>query len=162
MAVFLENLNKREKIVLAAGTVFLFLAVLYGLVIAPFYNDLKRQRQEVPKKRETLNWMMDAARQVENLRAGSKGRTPAGGGSHLTVIEQTAKQFRLDRSLKRVEPKEQNSVRVWLEDAMFEDIFLWLKELEKDYGISVSSITSERRDAPGYVNARIVLQGAGE
>ena len=146
---------------LAAGGAAVVALLIYALVVAPFYKDLKRQRQEVPQKRALLVWMTDAARQVEELRAGVIGQASSDPGAQLSVIEQTAKEFNLGGSLKRVEPKEEDSVRVWLEDAIFEDVLLWLADLENNYGIAAVSVSAERKNIPGYVDARIVLQGTG-
>ncbi len=61
--------------------------------------------------------------------------------------------------MKRIEPEGQNSVRVWLEQAAFDDVIQWLQNLKRDYGIHTADIVIERQAAAGRVNARLTLEG---
>jgi len=48
-------------------------------------------------------------------------------------------------------------VRVWLEDAAFDDFVTWLGQLNSKQGIFPESVSLERK-SPGRVDARLTLQ----
>ncbi|MGD8742418.1 MAG: type II secretion system protein GspM, partial [Granulosicoccaceae bacterium] len=79
-------------------------------------------------------------------------------GSLLGVINSTARPVLKDAVLKRVEEDRANSVRVWIEAVAFDDLLLWLGDLQRGYGITASSLSAERLGKPGRVNARLILR----
>lgn len=89
--------------------------------------------------------------------AANAPETPPG-QSLLGVADQSAKSGNLGPAMKRIEPEGQHSARVWLEQAAFDDLMLWLQGLKRDYGIHAADIVIERQEAAGRVNARITLE----
>ena len=152
--------STRERLFLAVGGLVLAVFVLYQLVFSPFFSGLAHYRSDVPEKRKTLIWMQSAQREVARLMASGRGVKRGGKGtSPLVAIEKTTKQWKLDRSLKRFEPEGEVGVKVWIEDAIFDDLILWLMQLQNDYEIIVDTLTVEKKSAPGYVDARITFSG---
>ncbi len=138
------------------------LILLYLVVWQPVHSDVARLRDSVQKKQQTELWMQRAAGEVAVLTGGSRRRPEGGGGPLLTVVEQTARQAGLGRSLNRVEPQGRNRARVWLEDASFDALVRWLATIEQADGIIAESVVADPQDAPGVVNVRLVLfQGGG-
>ena len=64
------------------------------------------------------------------------------------------------QALKRVEPEGSNSVRVWLEGAPFDVLIKWLGTLSTQHGVDADTVTLERIEAAGLVNARLMLEAA--
>jgi general secretion pathway protein M len=157
---FFENLNTRERLLVGVAIAAVVCGLLYLVAVQPIIAKSKHYRVEVPKKRADLSSMREAALQVEQLKSTGREMVPAGGGSFLAAIDQIARQVNLGASLKRVEPDEQNLVRIWLEDAAFADIMQWLHILNSRYGVTVVSFSAERRTQQGLVNARVALKGA--
>ena len=46
-----------------------------------------------------------------------------------------------------------------MEEAIFDDLVLWLQLLQSDYHIRVSTINVDKKSSPGYVDARITFAG---
>ena len=161
MKEFLENLNTRERLLVGTAIIVLSCGLFYLVAVRPMILSYDRYRTEVPKKRAELVFMQEAAQKVGQLKSAGREMVPAGGGSFLAAIDQVARQMNLGASLKRVEPDEQNVVRVWLEDAAFADIMQWLYTLNSRHGVTVVSFSAERRNRDGLVNVRVALKGAG-
>lgn len=155
------GLQARERKTLLIGGVALLITFLYFGLWDPFQSSVKRMEQAVEKNQALLLWMERSAAEVKQLTrasAGSRGRA-ASGRSLLALVDQTAKRGRLGVALKRVEPEGKDAVRVWLEQASFDDMMSWLLQLEQKNGVTVETITVDRQDASGRVNARIRFKG---
>jgi type II secretory pathway component PulM len=57
--------------------------------------------------------------------------------------------------LRGTQPDGNQSVRVQLEAAPFDILLAWLATLDRQYGLGVDSITIDRGNAPGLVNASV-------
>ena len=73
----------------------------------------------------------------------------------------SAKRSQLGTALKRVEPDGAHGVRVWLEQAPFDDMIRWLGELKNNSGVRITSVTVDQQGAAGLVNARLMLEEGG-
>lgn len=159
MKDWLETLESRERMMLAAGAVLLVLLLLYVLVWAPFSSGYRSLKENVSGQRDTVVWMQESAQKIRQLKsrsgAASKG---LGGRSLLAVTDSTARAGGLGAALKRVEPEGGNSVRVWLEGAPFDILVKWLGTLSMRHGVDADTVTLERSAAAGLVNARLTLQ----
>ncbi|MFC1524061.1 type II secretion system protein GspM [Thermodesulfobacteriota bacterium] len=160
MRDFWMNLNGRERLFLSTGAVIVLLLSCYMMLIEPFVTNLYRLRREVPLKRLEVAWMQHAAQEVKKIRGSGNGQSGSGEtGSPLAIIDQTASYLKLGGQLKRVEPDDQGSIRVWLENVVYTDMVKWFTLLEKK-GLHAIALNADRLDAPGFVNAKIVLKGA--
>jgi general secretion pathway protein M len=160
MNKLLANLDKRERLILAAGTVVLFLGLGYILLVAPFYSSMATYRREIPAKEQELAWMRKAALEVRQFSAvaSQAGDNQDRLQSPLSAIDSSARELGLGRALKRVEPAGQNEVRIWMEEAPFDEVLRWLANLGSAYAIEVSEFVVETtRNGQGQVNARITL-----
>ena len=155
---FWSRLQPRERHVLIAGAAALILLGGYTLVWSPYRSEMRSLRTSVAQQRETLAWMRQAAREVKALRGQARHPKTAGDQSVLAVVDTTARSGGLGPALKRVQPDGQNGVRVWLEGAGFDALVRWLATLYREQGVRVTSATVERVQAPGQVNARLVLE----
>lgn len=161
MKEWLDNLESRERMMLAGGGVLLLLLVLYALVLAPFRAGYHALQESVIEQRTTAVWMQESAQTIQRL--GSRGGAATqglGGRSLLAVTDSTARAGGLGPALKRVEPEGANSVRVWLDGASFDVLIKWLVTLSTQHGVDAGSVTLERSEAAGLVNARLTLEAA--
>jgi general secretion pathway protein M len=159
MKQWLAQLNPRERRAVLTGAAALAVIFVYFLAWQPFTNHLKQLRSRAETQQEQLAWMRQAAHDAQQLRAAvpAAGRLPPD-QSLLGVADQTAKGGNLGSAMKRIEPEGQHSARVWLEQAAFDDLMLWLQNLKRDYGVHAADIVIERQEAAGRVNARITLE----
>lgn len=160
MKAWWSGLQMREQRLIAAGAGLLVLLLLYALVWAPLQGSRARLAEQADLQRETLLWMQQTAAEIRQLSGRGSGRQPATGQSLLGVVDQTARAQRLAEAVKRVQPDGANSVRVWLEDASFDDLMRWLGTLEQRHGIAVDALNVERSETRGRVTARLTLVAA--
>jgi general secretion pathway protein M len=151
-----QNMNKREKILSGGAAGLLLLFMLYLIVIHPLSLNLSRMQEALPLKKEELAWMKTAAKRAEQLVQARSSVSSA--ASPLKVIDLAADQYRLSAKLKRVDPGENEEIKVWFEDLVFVDLMKFVRDLQENHGIGIVSFTAERLDTPGIVNARITFK----
>ena len=159
MKEWLAGLEPRERIMVYIAAGVLLLVLIYLLLLRPFHVGYDRLRAGVAEQRATVQWMQQSAAQVKQLqRSGAAVSDGLGGQSLLSATDTAARAAGLGPSLKKVEPDGSQGVRVWLDGAKFDDMLGWLDVMGTRYGADVDTITIERGDAPGLVNARLNLQ----
>jgi general secretion pathway protein M len=159
MKKLLANLQPRERLMVLSGIVAVILMILYLTLWAP-YSGAQRDalRDDVASRQADLAWMQQAAQKIRQLQQ-SGAALNTGGQSLLALIDQTAKQNQIGGAVKRIEPAGEGSVRVWLEQADFDALLLWVDLLQRAHGIAVDTIALDREPLPGRVNARITFSG---
>ena len=157
MKEFLDKLSERDRMLLAVAVSAVIVA---GMILAwhSFSGRIDRLQDIVADQHMTLDYMKQSAREVQSLRGQAPQRS-SGGQSLMALMDKTARQAGLSGAVKRIEPEGQNKVRVRLEGAVFDDLMRWLEALGGGYGIQVESVTIDRQDTIGMVNARLTLTG---
>lgn len=153
------QLRPRERQLLMGAGGILVLMLLYLLLWEPLVSGADRLQQQVKDNRELVEWMRQSANEVRALQA-SRGRQGSiGGQSLLGVIDRTAKGSELGSAVKRIEPDGQERVRVWLERASFDDMVVWLDQIQRQFGLQIESAVIDRDVSEGRVSARVVIEG---
>lgn len=160
MKEWFEGLQPRERLMLMAGGTALVIMLFYLMIWTPVNRSVSRLEKTVVEQESLLQWMKEAAEEVKKLRgtSGGVGRIKPG-QSLLSLIDQTARTGRLGEALKRVKPDGENKVSVWLENAGFDDLTLWLESLQRTYGVEIVTMVVDQKDTPGKVDARVVFAG---
>jgi general secretion pathway protein M len=158
MKEWFSNLQPREQIMVLSGAVVLVILMFYLIVWDPLNKSVDTLENTVTEQESLLKWMQNAAAEAQRLR-GTQTRpaTRGSGQSLLSLIDSTAKSGQLGGALKRVKPDGDDKVHVWLENASFDDMVKWLESLQRTYAIEVLTITIDRQDIPGRVDARVVV-----
>ncbi len=151
-----ENLNESERRMVIAGAAVMVILIAYVLIWEPIADKVDTLEKTVARQRSDLVWMQSAAQQIRQMRVEERGRGGGGDRSLLSLVDQTARQYRLSAALKRVEPKGR-AVRVRLEQAAFDDVIKWLGALQQKYSADVETLTVDREDLPGIVTVNITL-----
>ena len=163
MKEWFDGLEPRERQLLIAGASLLLIMLLYLLVWEPLVNKTQALQQSNQSNQELISWMEQSAEEVAQLQAKINASGPSGkakGQSLLGTIDRTAKQGKLGKAVKRVQPDGKTKARVWLENASFNDMVKWLEGLQRKQGIRIVTTVIEKQDEAGLVNARLVLQGS--
>jgi len=138
------------------GAIALLVLSIYFLGWEPFVSGLHDLQESTQRKQLDLAWMQNAAKEVKQLQATQTAPVRfSSGQSLLGVIDRSAKSKQLGDSMKRVQPDGTSKARVWLENAKFDVVVGWLEELERRYGVGIETITFEKQDEDGLVDARI-------
>lgn len=154
------NLSASERRTLSIGGVVLAAVLIYGLVWQPVMNSAEEARKSVKEKEAFVTWMNHAVQEAKVLRKQSGKPKTTRNQSMLALVDQTARRSKLGPALKRVEPKGTNEVRVRLEQASFDDVMKWLTQMQRSNGISVNSISVDKDEGPGRINATLTLKGS--
>jgi general secretion pathway protein M len=154
--------SQQEQMALVIGAAVLLLLLLYLMAWQPFTEALERNQQLVKGQQATLSWM---EAQLPEIRRLSRSQTRSGRGASnealLTLVDRTAKQRQLRQQIQRIKPQGDKSVQLWMEQADFDALMKWLGELTEQHGIEIDSLSVDRQELPGLVNARLVLQRDG-
>lgn len=159
MREYFENLSQRERYFVIAAGAALVLFLLYAMLWRPVVGNARDVQQRIAAQESELQWMRQAAAEARTLRGSARGGDAgASGGSLLSLVERTARQGRLAPAVRRVQPEGQQGVRIWLENAAFDDLLVWLHQLAATHGVGLSEIAVERQPAAGIVNGRLLLE----
>lgn len=148
-----DTLNEREQRLVKIGGLAAVLILIFGILL-PLDSSVSKARARITKKQADLVWM----RGVAPYLASAPTPSAAGSGeSLLVVVDRSAKESGLEKSLVGTEPSGPGSIQVRLEKASFDAIIGWLSRLGQQNGLSVDGATIDIAGAPGVVNAAIVL-----
>lgn len=151
---FLE-LAPRERLLVGGAAVVLLLLLAYLLIIEPLQQRRAVLERGVVAQRELLAWMRDA---VVPLRGATTAPADSRGRSLFAVVDRSARATVLAGALQRVQPEGQGNVRVWFENAPFDDLVRWVATLQREHGITVNTLSIEQTDTAGLVTARLTLE----
>ena len=156
MMAWFENLSIRDRRALLVVAVFLLGVTVYFAIWEPLHSGYQRSQKLVQERRELVSWMRGAAQEARALGA-SRSLAPASppGRSLLATIDATVAGARLRGAVKRIEPDGTTRVRVWLEQAEFDQVLRWMGELQSRHRVNVLDMRAEPEGAAGRVNVRV-------
>lgn len=153
----LADIPPRQRPLLFIGLGLAVLLLVWLLLLAPLGSSREALQREIAGREQELAWMREAAQEVRRYAIAGGDREEVRGGSPLAAIDSSARQYGLGRAMQRVEPSGAE-VRVWLEDATFDDLLRWLGSLSREHGIEASELVVEPgRADQARVNARLTL-----
>ena len=161
-ADMIANLDPRERNALIVGSIMLGVLLVYAVLWRPFSNKVEKLEYSVQEQRTLQQWINTASAEAQRLRATqntNSERQNTAGQSLLSVVDQAAKKDRLGSALKRIEPEGGTKVRVWIEQAPFDDVVLWMGNLKNVYGVQVTNASIDRQGTSALVNARLTVEG---
>ena len=148
-----EHLGARDRIAFRALAGFLIAALIYMLMLQPMLNYGAAAQRDLQEERELLVWLQAHESLVSpNGADGTQRDQPV-----TTIVNDAAREHNI--TVRRYEPVDDDSVRVALEGASFNDVVKWLYKLENSHGIHATDLTIEREAQAGRVNVRLTLSG---
>ena len=155
------TLGTRERLIASAGAAALVPLLLWALIWQPLASGVRQLETEVATQRVDLQWMRNAAAELQQLRGtGAQANAGLGGRSLLAVVDQSARAAGLGNGIKRIEPDSATAVRARLEGVAFDAVVKWLDELSRQFGVSATLVTVERAQSAGQVYVRLTLQSS--
>ncbi len=154
-------LQTRERMILIIAGAIVLIALIYLLIVEPVLRKHADLRNQVKAQQKTLAWMQQTSERVKQLQAnasqsgsGSVGHQ----GSLLALMESSSQQSNMRKPIQRMEPEGKNGVKLWLEDADFDNLIHWVGELSYNQGVVVTRATISRGESPGQIDSRLSLQ----
>ncbi len=149
--------SHRDQLALTWMAVAVALFLVFILVWRPVQEYLEKSKLEAQSAYEDLVWMKEnelRARQLSRQGSGAP-KAQLSGSSLLSTVGNTAQKYKVE--LQRFEPRGEDKVNVALDKVDFNQMMLWLGELNARYGIAVEQISVDKSDQPGQVSARLTL-----
>lgn len=155
MRLWFNQLQARERQLVIAGLIVFGIFLSYQLIWSPLIDRAERLQDQVIKQTKNLKWMKSSLQEVRQFQGSARsGQT----GPLLSQVEQTASQSKLQNNIRKIQPEGEQGVRIWMDNAGFDDILMWLERLQKQHGIEVTDISVERQPEQGRVNLRLLLE----
>ena len=154
------NLETRERLFVSVGVVFVVFAIAWAGIWAPLDAKHKATAERVDTWRQSLAALRPLRGQVQATANVTTVNTNPN-QSLVVIVDNSLRQRGLYNSLQRSQPTPAgNGIRVEFESAAFDDIVLWLGDLQRQYGLQVvaASFSLASGDTPGRVNSTVTLE----
>ncbi len=154
MRAWYDNLSERDRLIVKIGAAVVLVLVILGTVL-PLNRSISQARQRVTVKQGDLAFIQAAQPQLSA--AGPTGSV-AGGENLIVLIDSSARESGLGKSLSSSQPTGERGLRVRFERVAFDGLVAWLARLAQSHGVSVESAEIEFAGEVGLVNAGLVLR----
>jgi general secretion pathway protein M len=155
MRTWYANLAERERRVVtlgaAAGVVLVLLAI-----ILPLNRNIAQARQRITTKQGDLAFIQQATPQL--AAAGPGAGEAATGESLVVLIDTSARESGIGKSLSSSQATADKGLRIRLENVPFDALVAWLARLTQSHGVRVETAEIEAAGEPGLVNAGLFLK----
>jgi general secretion pathway protein M len=155
LRAWFNGLAARERAIVVGGAAVLVVLIVYAGVVEPLSERHARIEREAAQQWALAAWMNQVG---DSVRRAGPTRVGGNGDSLFAAVDRSVRNTALAGSLQRVQPEGQQTVRVWLDNAPFDEVVRWVGALERDQGVVVSAMTAERTQNAGRVNARLTLE----
>ena len=160
MMSWFDELDEREKIFVLAAAVFIVIAAFWFGIWKPLNDGQQAAAMRVDTWKISLRELRPLRGQIQASDPGQAN--PAGQTQPLVVIvDSTLRQRGLYESLQRSQPTPSgDGIRVEFENAAFDDMMLWLGDINRQYGLLVQSgsFSVASGENPGRVNSTLTLE----
>lgn len=155
MRAWFRNLGERERIMVLLGAVIVAILLMLAIVL-PLNRNIAQARQRVTVKQNDLSFIQSAAPQLAS--AGPGPTTLASNENLVVLIDSSAREGGLGKSLSSTQPTGDKALRVRFDRAPFDGLVAWLARISQNHGIRVETAEIEFAGEPGLVNAGLVLK----
>ncbi|MDX1404039.1 MAG: type II secretion system protein M [Woeseiaceae bacterium] len=157
MRDWFEALEEREKIFVLAAAVVIAVTVFWFGIWKPLDDGQTAAARRVETWRVSLRELQPLKNQLQGA---SSGQPVQADQPLVVIVDSSLRQRGLAGSHQRSQPTPTGGIRVEFENAAFDDLMLWLGDLNRQYGLIVQSgsFSLASGDAPGRVNSTLTLE----
>ena len=155
MRAWFDNLSERDRKIVTYGGAVVLVLVLLGIII-PLNRNIAIARERVTRKQGDLQFIQSVAPQLAAASPASGGAATA--ESLVVLIDSSARESGLGKSLTNSQPTGDKGLRVRLDRVGFDAMVAWLARLSQQHGVRVESAEIESAGETGLVNAGLVLK----
>jgi general secretion pathway protein M len=153
MTLYLQRLQPRERRMVLFGALAALLLIIVATVL-PLQRSVAAVEQRVERKRDDLQWLRSMAPQLAGLQVGTP---PPLRESLVVLVDRTARDSGLAKSLAGSQPSGDGGLNVRLDQTPFDTLVAWLSQLRERYGVRVDAATIDAGKDIGNVTATLVL-----
>ncbi|HEX4910274.1 MAG TPA: type II secretion system protein M [Permianibacter sp.] len=136
--------------------IFLVPALLYFALVFPLQRARQNLTADVIEQETALATMQENVARVLASRGAGSSKLDRAGRRLNQLISDTAPEFNL--VVSRLQPKGDNEMQIWLEEASFDDCLRWLHQLETGYGIQIASLNLSTGKTSGVVKLQVKVR----
>ena len=155
MRAWYAKLSERDRRIVRLGGIAAVVLLLLAIVL-PLGRNIAQARQRVTNKQADLAFIQNAVPQLAS--AGPGIGAAATGESLVVLIDSSARESGLGKSLSSSQPTPDKGLRIRLDHVPFDALVAWLARLSQSHGVSVESAEIESAGEVGFVNAGLVLK----
>ena len=155
MRAWFANLADRERRMVVLGAIGTGILLILAIVL-PLNRNIAQARQRVTVKQGDLSFIQSAVPQLAS--AGPGGAVVANAENLVVLIDTSARESGLGKSLASTQPTGDKTLRVRFERAPFDGLVAWLARISQNNGVRVESAEIEFAGEAGLVNAGLVLK----
>jgi len=149
-----DTMSEREQKLVKIGGIGAVLILIFG-VLLPLDSSVAKARARITQKQADLVWMRGVAPVIA---ASGPAHQGGSGESLIVVVERSAQESGLEKSLAGSDPSGPGGIQVRMEKASFDAMIGWLSRLSQQNGIGVDGASIDTTGSPGIVNAAVVLK----
>ena len=154
-----DALQLRERYMVLFAAMLVALSIIYLAIWSPIATNRDSKLKRVEAKRDTVVWMNQKKQEVEHFKRINPNifNSATHERSLLAIVDKSAKQMGVRPSIKRIEPKGENRVQLYVENIAFDYLIVLLGELERRNNIEVTGASFNRSDQVGNISGRVTL-----
>jgi general secretion pathway protein M len=147
-----KTLSEKDRRALHILSAFLVPVLLYFLIINPGVSYYLAAKQQYSSNLELLDWINHSAALIQ----ATPGPTnKMSGESLLQIVTTSAEASKI--SISRLQPEGSDKISLWLNDIEFATLTRWLSKLISQQALTIVSISVDKTNNPGVVNARCII-----
>lgn len=160
MKDWLQTLEPRERLFVMTAVFVVVFAIAWFAVWKPLDANQKSAALRIEDWKSSIAALRPMKSQLQT-QGGTQAASAGQNQSMVIIIDSSLRQRGLYNSLQRSQPTpDGNGIRVEFENAAFDDLMLWLGDLNRQYGLLVqsSSFSAVSGDSQGRVNSTLTLE----
>ena len=159
MKIWFDSLESREKILIVFASILVIITSTYMLILAPMI----KERDSLNKSINDWESSIIEISHLKQLDAQSQltiNNQNKPDQSLVVIVDISLRKHNLYQSLQRSLPNGNDNIRVELQEASFNDLILWIEELDSMYNLKVISanFSESSSEEYGFVNTSLTLE----
>jgi len=155
------NREPRERWLLTGAGLILLVLAFWLVVWEPLAVKRQQLTRRLDNQQSTLLALQDISQQAATLAASRPDSGLPPDTTLLGLADRTVRARGLAGSLRRIEPESEHRVRVWLDQAPFDQTVGWLQSVAASHGIGVIDANVSSGEQPGLINIQVTLADEG-
>lgn len=152
----INALKPRERTMVLTSLLLLSAVAIYGLAFYPLYKAVDNRTARITKKQQDIVWLRIMASQLSGL-GNAQFTETSKNESLVKLVADSVAGSKLASALTGQIPNGQQGVKAQFENANFNDLIIWLDQLQKTKGIKILDASITETPQAGQVNASISL-----
>ena len=151
-----DELEQRQQYIVMAAIVVITLFLFMTIIYRPLSSSLAAERAAYYSQTELRDWMQAQVNVLKSQSSQSPSTSNRGNRTASVLINQTAAQNAIQ--ISRSQPRSNNQYQIWLDKVAFNQLLVWLTDLQSEYGIHVHSINISKAEENGEVRVNLTFQ----